>query len=146
MLIHHEQSLKTALTFVANTAQKTIFPFCKCSEKMIFPKNCTGIWSFLYHQEREYFFSPKIWSYYSGGKWKIIFLKKICGNMIYSSNVLKTLSLQKNHTGILSFFYHQERWHFCFFAKIWYFFYERKMKDDLSQKILANIMFSVCSV
>ena len=26
--------------------------FCKCSEKMVFPKNFIGIWSFLYYQER----------------------------------------------------------------------------------------------
>ena len=63
------------------TARKTIFPFSKCSEKIAFPKKLhwymiTGIWYFLYHQERWYFFSPKIWSYYLGGKWKMIFLKK----------------------------------------------------------------------
>ena len=30
-----------------------------------------------------------------------------------------------------------------FFTKIWYFFCRRKMKDDLSQKIHGNMMFSV---
>ena len=40
--------------------------------------------------------------------------------MIYSSNVLKRWSFQKNCTGIWSFLYHEERWHF-FFPKIWYF-------------------------
>ena len=32
------------------------------------------------------------------------------------------------------------------FPKTWYFFYGRKMKDDLSQKIYGNMRFSVCSV
>ena len=65
------------------------------------------------------------------------------GNMIYSSNILKRWAFHKNCTGIWSFLCHQERWHF-FFPKIWYFFYGRKMKDDLSQKMHGNIMFSVC--
>ena len=34
------------------------------------------------------------------GKGKMIFLKKIHGNMMFSSNVLKRWSFQKNHTGI----------------------------------------------
>ena len=41
-----------------------------------FQKNRTGIWSFLYYQERWYFFFPKIWSYSSDTKGKMIFLKK----------------------------------------------------------------------
>ena len=41
--------------------------------------------------------------------------------MIYSSNVPKRWSFQKNCTGIWSFLYHEERWHF-FFPKIEYFF------------------------
>ena len=78
------------------TARKTKFSFSKCSEKMIFPKKTrTGIWSFLFYQERWYFSSQKI-SYYSlGRKWKMIFLKKIHGNMTHSSNVLKRWSFQK---------------------------------------------------
>ena len=51
----------------------------------------------------------------------------------------------KNRSWIWSFFHHQERWHF-FFPKIWYFFYGRKMKDDLSEKIHENMTFPVCLV
>ena len=65
----------------------------------------------------------------------MIFLKKINGNMIFSSNVLKRWSSQKNNA---------RTWHF-FFSKIRYFF-RRKVKDDLSQKIHGNMMFSVYSV
>ena len=71
--------------------------------------------------------------------------KKIHGNILYSSNVLKKRSLQKQRTGIWSFFYHQERWDF-FLPEICNFFYGRKIKDDLPQKIYGNMMFSVCSV
>ena len=47
----------------------------------------------------------------------------------------------KNLTGIWSFSYYLERW--GFFQKIWYFFFVRKMKDDLSQEIRGNMIFSV---
>ena len=60
-----------------------------------FQKNCAGTWSFLYYRERWYFLFPKIWSYTLDGKWKMIFLKKIHGNMIFSSNFLKRWSFQK---------------------------------------------------
>ena len=49
----------------------------------------------MYYWERWYFFLPKIWSYHLDGKWKMTFLKKIHGNMIFSSNVLKGWSFQK---------------------------------------------------
>ena len=62
----------------------------------------------------------------------MVFLKKINGNMIYSSDVPKRWSYQKNCTEIWSFLYHEERWHF-FFPKIWYLFYGRKTKDDISR-------------
>ena len=52
---------------------------------MVFPKNCSGIWSFLYFSERWFFFFPKIWSYPLDGKWKMTFLKKIHGKMMFSS-------------------------------------------------------------
>ena len=57
--------------------------------------NRAGIWFLLYYQERWYFFFPKIWSYTLDGKWKMIFLRKIHWNMIFSSNVLKRWSFQK---------------------------------------------------
>ena len=33
---------------------------CKCFEKMLFPKNCTGIWSFLYYQKKMIFLFSRI--------------------------------------------------------------------------------------
>ena len=131
--------------FLKTLHEKPYFFFQNVLKKWSFQKSRTGILSFLYHQERWYFSSPKIWSYSFGGKWKMIFFKKILGNMMYSSDVLKRCSFQKNRTGIWSFFHYQERWRF-FFPKIWYFFYGRKMRDNISQKVHGNMMFSVFSV
>ena len=74
---------------------KPYFLFPDVLKRWSFQKNRAGIWSFLYYRERWYFFFPKIWSYTLDGKWKMIFLKKIHGNMIFSSNVLKRWSFQK---------------------------------------------------
>ena len=64
-------------------------------------------------------------------------------NMIFSSNLLKRWSLQKkNLTGIWSVWYFLERWYF-FYPKIC-FFIGRKMKDNLSQEMHGNMIFSVC--
>ena len=75
-------------------------------------KNHGEIWSFLYYRERSCFFFPKIWSYTLDGKWKMIFLKKIHGNMIFSSNFLKRWSFQKGRAVTWSFLYSLERWYF----------------------------------
>ena len=134
MLTRLRDIFNTFLRRTANTAQKTILSFPKCSEKMVFPKNRTGIWSFLCYQERWYFFLPKISSFSLDGKWKMIFLKKRHGNIIFSSNVLKRWSFQKNQTGIWSFLlYYLERWYYLF-PKNMILFFRQKMKDDLSQK------------
>ena len=110
-----------------HTVQTTMFSFSKYSEKMVFPKNRTGIWSFLYHPEKMMFLFPGDMILFFRRKMKDDFSQKIHGNMTFFSNVLKRWSFQKNHTGIWSFLYHQERWNF-FFSKIWYFFYGGKWK------------------
>ena len=69
------------------TAQKTIFSFSRRPEKMVFPKRSR--WNMIF------FFFPKIWSYTLGGKWKMNFLYKIHGNMIFSSAPPKRRSFQK---------------------------------------------------
>ena len=93
----HDSIVKMKLANVKSStnARKTIFSFSKCFEKMVFRKNCTGIWSFLYYQERWYLFFQKIWSYSLDTKGKMIFLKKIPANMIFSSSVLKRWSFQE---------------------------------------------------
>ena len=75
-------------------------------------KKRAGIWSFLYYQERPCFFFPKIWSYTLNGKWKMIFLKRIHGNMIFSSTFWKDGLFKKGRAGTWSFLYYLERWYF----------------------------------
>ena len=90
-------------------------------KRCLFQKNRTGIWSFLYHQEKWYFFFPKIWYYSLGGKWKMIFLKKNTWKYdIFLICSEKMVFPKKNCTGIWSFLYHEQRWRF-FSSKIWYF-------------------------
>ena len=87
------------------------------------------------------FFSPKIWSCSLDEKWKVIFLKKIHGNIIFSSNAPKRWSFQKKSRWDMIFFVLSGKM-VHFFQKIWYFLFGRKIKDDLSQEIHGNI-FSV---
>ena len=79
-------------------SQKNIWKydiFFKCSENLVFSKNCIEIWSFSYYLEKLYFFFPKTWSYSLEAKWKMNFLKKMNVNIIFSANVLKRWSFQK---------------------------------------------------
>ena len=119
---------------------KPCFLFPDILKRCSFQKNCAGIWSFLYYRERSCFFFLKIWSYTLDGKWKMIFLKKIHGNMIFSSNFLKRWSFQKGPrrhmiflvlSGKMVFFSRKHdifslgwKWEMTFLKKymeIWYF-------------------------
>ena len=64
--------------------------------------------------------------------------------MVFSSNVLKGWSFQKDCTRIRSFLHYLERWYF-FFGKHGFFFFGRKMKDELYEEIHGNMIFSVCT-
>ena len=94
----------------------------------------------MYYRERSCFFFPKIWSYTLDRKRKMIFLKKIHWNMIFSSNFLKRWSFQKGPrwdmiflvlSGKMVFFSRKHdifslsrRWGMAFLKKymeIWYF-------------------------
>ena len=63
-------------TDIITLHEKPYFLFPNVLKRWSFQKNRAGIWSFLYYQERWYFFFPKISSYSLDGKWKMIFLKK----------------------------------------------------------------------
>ena len=56
--------------------KKAYFLFPNILKKWSFQKNRTRIGSFLYYQERWYFFFLEIWFYSLDRKWKMIFLKK----------------------------------------------------------------------
>ena len=138
---HSLITVHTVTFIVPYTARKNIFYFFKCSEKMLFPKKLGWNMIFLVLPGRWYFLFPKILSYSLDGKWKMMFVKKIHGN-IFSSNVLKRWSFQKKSCWNMIFLVLSGK--AVFFAKkIWYFFFGQNMKDYLSQVIHGNMIFSV---
>ena len=132
------------------TARKTIFSFSKCSEKMVFHR--TGIWHeshwdmillvpsgkmiFFFPENMILFYRRKMkddlsqentWKYdiFFKCSEKIAFPKKITPEHELSRTIRKD--------GIS-------------FSRKYDIFSRRKVKDDLSQKIRGNMMFSVYSV
>ena len=90
-----EQLVKMKIFFVLVTLHgKPYFLFLDALKRWSFQKNCAGTWSFLYYRKGWYFLFSKIWSYTLDGKLKMIFLKKIHGNMIFSAHLLKRWSLE----------------------------------------------------
>ena len=78
-----------------NTAQKTKFSFSKRREMMVFPKKSLWNLIFLVLSGNMIFLFPENMILPPDRKWKMIFLKKVHGNMIFSSIVLKRWSFQK---------------------------------------------------
>ena len=107
-----------------DTARKTIFSFSRRPEKMVFRKKSRWNLTLLLLSGNIIFLFPKNIFLPPGGKWKMIFLKKIHGNTIFSSGAPKRWSFQK---GTWSFLYYPKRWYF--FPKIWYFFPGRKTRE-----------------
>ena len=115
------------------TAQKTMFYFSKCSEKMVFLKRLHWNIIFPVLSGKMIFFRQKMkddlchnnsWKYdiFFKCSEKMVFPKKSHWNMIF-------LAL----SGKMVFFY----------LKIRHFFFRRKMKDDISQEIHGNMILSV---
>ena len=90
------------------------------------------VWSFLYYQERWYFFFPKISSYSLDKKWKMIFLKKNMEIWYFLQMFWKDGLSIKLHWN-MTFVVLSTKIIFLFPENMILFF-RRKMKDDLSQK------------
>ena len=120
---------------------KPYFLFPDVLKRWSFQKNRAGIWSFLYCWERWYFFLQKIWSYPLDGKWKMTFLKKIQGNMIFSSNVLKRWSFEKGPRQDMIFLALSGK--MVFFPENMIFFPWAGSERDPSQEIHGTMVFSV---
>ena len=88
------------------------------------------------------FIFPELWSYTLGGKWKMIFLKKIHGNMTFSSSFLKRWSFEKEPREDMIFLVLSGKIIF-FSPKTWYFFLGLKLRNNLPQEIHGNKIFSV---
>ena len=97
------------------TALKKEFYFANVLKRWSFQIKLRWNMIFLALSGKVIFLFPEnmIWSSLDG-KWKMIFLKKIHGNMIFSASVLKRSSFQKTRTGIWSFLNYQERLYFNF--------------------------------
>ena len=91
------------------------------------------------------YFLPKIWSYPLDGKWKMISLKKIRTNMIFSSNVLKRWS-KKNCAGIWScmFLYYLERSYF-FPKNLIFFLWVKNERWSLTRNTWKNDFLYICT-
>ena len=106
------------------TAQKTIFSFSKCFEKMVFPKISHWNMIFLVLSGKTIFLFPKNMILFFRHKRKDDLSQKIPGNIMFSSNVWKRRSFQKNRTWTWSFFVisgkmvfikkHMGKWYFLY--------------------------------
>ena len=94
--------------------------------------SCTGIWSFLYYQERWYLLFPKIWSYSLDKKERWPFPKNYMEIWCFLQTFWKD-GLSKKIALEYDLFRNIWKDGISFFPKI-NFFFTRKMKDDLSQK------------
>ena len=99
------------------------------------PKNHTGIWSFIVSSGKMIFLFPESTILFLRRKMKDnLSHKKKCVEIWYFLQMPQKDGLsKKNRAGIWSFLHYLERWFFS--GKIWYFFFGKKMKDDLSQEI-----------
>ena len=76
------------------------------------------------------------------------FSREIQGNTIFSSNVLKRWTFEKNRTGIWSFLYYLERWYFFFECMFFnwtgnerWFFSRNTRKYDIFFKCSEKMVF-----
>ena len=72
----------------------------------------------------------------------MVFLKKIHGNMTFSSRFLKRWSFQKGPRRDMMFLVLSGKMVF-FLPETWYFFLVQEGRDDLSQEIHVNMIFPV---
>ena len=82
------------------TERKTIFSYSKCSEKIVFLKKSHWNMIFLVSSRKMVFLFPESMMLFFGRKIKDDLSQKIHVSMMFSSNVLKRWSFQKNRTGI----------------------------------------------
>ena len=87
---------------------------------MIFPKKIGWNMIFIVLAGKIMFLFSENMILHLDGKWKIISLKKIDGNVIFSSNLLKRWSFQEGTRQDLSCIIWKDG---LFFPKTWYFWY-----------------------
>ena len=91
-----------------------IISFSTCSEKMFFPKKLHWNMIFLVLSGKTILLHPENMILFFRRKLKDDISQKIHANKIFSSNVLKRWSFQKNRAGVWYFLQYLERWYFFF--------------------------------
>ena len=109
--------------------------------KWSFHKNRTGIWSFLYYQERWYFFFPKIWSYSLDTKGKMIFFKKNTWKYDIFFKCSEKMVFPKNSSQNMIFFVISGKIVFLFSKKYDIFSLGGKWKKMIFIKIRLEIWY-----
>ena len=125
------------------TARKTIFSFSKCSEKMVFPKKSHWNMIFLVLSGKMIFLFPENMILFFRRKMKDNLYQKKYMEIWYFLQMFRKDSLSKKKSRWNMIFLVLSGKVVFFFWKIWYFFFGRKMKDDLSEEIHGNIIFFV---
>ena len=120
---------------------KPYFLFPNVLKRWPFQKNCTGIWSFLYYQERWYFFFPKIWSYSLDTKGKMIFFKKNTWKYDIFFKCSEKMVFPKNSRLNMIFFVISGKMVFLFSRKYDIFSFGRKWKKVIFIKKSVEIWY-----
>ena len=148
-LLHHIFGRSPLILGMCNWAYslhgKPCFLFTDVLKRYSFQKNCTGIWSFLYYRERWYSFLPKIWSHHLSPRRKMknhLSQKNYMEIWYFFQMFWKDGLFKKDHAGIWSFFYYLETW-YCFPLNMVFFPWMENERNDLSQKIHGNMIFSI---
>ena len=138
-----EKGPSSPFLFSQDTARKTIFSFSRRPEKIVFPKKMTQEYdlSCIIGKDDISFSRKCDFTPCTENEWWS-FSKKIHENVAFSSDVLKRWSFRKDCAGIRSFLYYLKKLYF-FLRKRDIFSFGRKMKDDFSQEIHGNMIFSV---
>ena len=123
------------------TGRKTIFPFSRCPEKMVFPKNLRWNMIFLALLGKMIYLFLENRILCLRRKMKDDLAQKIHGNIL-SSNFLKRWSFQIWPCQHIIFLVSSEKI-VVFFSKTWYLFPGQKVRGGLSQKLHGNMTFSV---
>ena len=123
------------------TARKTIFSFSRRPEKMVFPKK--SCWNMIFLTllgKIMFLFLIYLTPYTENERWWS-FSKKYMEIWHFLQTFWNDGLFKKGRAGTWSFLYYLERWYF--FPKTWYFFLGQEVRDDPSEEIHGNMIFSV---
>ena len=126
---------------IIKAAQKAMFSFSRRPEMMVFPKKLRWNMIFLLFSGKVIFLFPEN---------MIIFLVRKMKDDLSQENTRRYIFFKCYAKMVFSIRIAQRHYLSCtiwkngiFFPKTWYFFLGRKMRDDFSQEIRGNMIFSL---